>query len=186
MIISLLPVAWIFLILLPVFVSHGSDKTPDTGELAPDFELKTPEGLPVKLSMATLKGPVALVMLRGYPGKQSDPCARQVRDLLNKAASFKDAGATVILVYPGAAGKLEEHAREFLTDQHLPLHFQLVVDPDFVLINKYGLRWEAQGETAYPATFVINTKGMVVFAHVSKTRGNRPPSEDVIKALAIK
>jgi peroxiredoxin Q/BCP len=162
------------------------DRTPRTGELAQDFELRTLDGASVKLSILTEKGPVALIVLRGYPGAQSDVCSRQVADLINKASGFMDAGATVILVYPGTADKLDMRAREFLADKMLPNNFRFVTDPDFVFTNKYGLRWDAKNETAYPATFVMNAKGLVTYALVSKTHGGRAKTEDLLKALSIK
>lgn len=162
------------------------DKTPRTGELAQDFELRTLDGSSVKLSILTEKGPVALIVLRGYPGEQSAVCSRQVADLINKASGFMDAGATVILVYPGAADKLEVHAKEFMADKMVPTNFRFVIDPDYVFTNKYGLRWDAKNETAYPATFVMNAKGLVTYALVSRTHGGRARTEDVLKALSIK
>lgn len=165
---------------------HALDKTPRMGESAQDFELRTLEGTPVKLSILTEKGPVALIVLRGYPGAQSAACSRQVADLINKASGFMDAGATVILVYPGTADKLEMHAREFLSDKILPNNFRFVTDPDFVFTNKYGLRWDAKNETAYPATFVMNAKGLVTYAFVSKSHRERAKTEEVLKALSMK
>jgi peroxiredoxin len=162
------------------------DKTPAAGELAPDFELRALDGMPAKLSVLTEKGPVAIVVLRGYPGEQSAPCQRQMADLLNKASSFADSGATLVLVYPGLAAGLENHAREFVADKMLPVNVRLVTDPDFVFANKYGLRWDVPGETVFPATFVVNAKGVITFARVSTNRGGRPRTEEVLKALSIK
>jgi len=44
----------------------------------PDFKLSTPEGKTVQLSEVEAKGPVVLVVLRGYPGYQCPYCNRQV------------------------------------------------------------------------------------------------------------
>lgn len=184
-----------FLLLIPMFAltvasteAHPPimDKTPQTGELAQDFELRTLDGIPVKLSLVTEKGPVALFVLRGYPGAQSAVCNRQVVDLINKSSGFMDAGATVILVYPGAADKLEVHAKEFIADKVLPRNFRFVLDPGYTFTNKYGLRWNAKNETAYPATFVMNAKGLVTYALVSRSQGGRARTEEVIRALSIK
>lgn len=155
-----------------------------TGETAQDFELKTLDGAPVKLSLLYEKGPVAIVVLRGYPGAQSELCQKQVADLISKSSSFMDAGATVILVYPGAADKLSEHAREFVADKVMPNNFRFVTDPDYGFAAKYGLRWVAPNETVFPATFAVNTKGIVTFALVSKGHGGRAKTEELLKALS--
>jgi len=43
---------------------------PAEGTKAPDFSLKSLAGKTVRLSTLTKQGPVALVVLRGYPGYQ--------------------------------------------------------------------------------------------------------------------
>jgi peroxiredoxin len=51
---------------------------PMVGERPPDFKLSTPEGKVVQLSEVMAKGPVVLVVLRGYHGYQCPYCNRQV------------------------------------------------------------------------------------------------------------
>ena len=92
---------------------------------------------------------------------------------MGKSAELAAARAQVLLVYPGPSSHLEEHAEAFVRGKSLPDNFSFVIDPDYAFTNRYGLRWEASGETAYPSTFVIDPKGKVVFA---KTSGS-PPSE---------
>ena len=93
--------------LMPLFVFAAAlplaaAAPPLVGEKAPDFALSTPEGKSVRLSEAVSKSPVVLVVLRGYPGYQCPYCNRQVQDFIQKAQGFADAGAHVILVYPGS------------------------------------------------------------------------------------
>jgi peroxiredoxin len=116
---------------------------PTVGEKARDFTLSTPEGKHVRLSEVMSQGPVALVVLRGYPGYQCPYCNRQVQDFIQKAQGFADAGAHVVLVYPGPAQDLDAKANEFLADKKLPANLDLVVDPDYEVTNLYGLRWDA-------------------------------------------
>jgi hypothetical protein len=52
--------------------------------------------------------------------------------------------------------------------------------------NSYGLRWDADNETAYPSTFIIDTKRKVTFTKVSTNHGNRSKTEDILKALSAK
>jgi peroxiredoxin len=155
---------------------------PKVGEAAPDYNLKTYDDKPIELRTLTRSGPVVLVMLRGWPGYQCPICTKQVAQLMAKKSQLKDANAHVLLVYPGPAEKLREHAKDFLK-QPLPANFDLAVDPDFVVVNQYGLRWNAAGETAYPSTFVLDKQGVVRFAKVSKTHGGRATAEEILKAL---
>jgi peroxiredoxin len=104
-----------------------------------------------------------------------------VRDFLQNAKGF--AGARVILVYPGPGDDLVRRAGEFLADKNLPDHFNLLLDPGYEFTNLYGLRWDAPKETAYPATFVIDQKGIVFFAKISRSHGGRSSAREVIEVL---
>ncbi len=50
----------------------------------------------------------------------------------------------------------------------LPANIVLVTEPDYKITNLYGLRWDAPQETAYPSTFILDKKGMVLFEKISR------------------
>jgi alkyl hydroperoxide reductase subunit AhpC len=91
--------------------------------------------------------------------------------------------AQVLMVYPGPADDLKAHAQDFLKDKHWPEQFLFVTDPDYTFTKSYGLRWDAKGETAYPSTFIIDAKGKIQFAKVSKGHGGRSNAAEVVKAV---
>jgi len=153
-----------------------------TGVAAPDFTLNTLGATAVKLSAETAKQPVVLVVLRGWPGYQCPLCTKQVHDFVIEAKAFAGK-ARVIMIYPGPAENLQAHAEEFLKDKHWPADYLFVTDPDYSVIKAYGLRWDAPGETAYPSTFVIDSKGVTQFAKTSKSHGGRAATAEVIAAL---
>ncbi len=151
----------------------GSAATPRVGETAPDFALRTLDGQLVALRGLTASGPVVLVVLRGWPEYQCPICTKQVQDYIAHAADFAARGAQVLMVYPGPAERLKEHAQEFVRDKQWPSAFRFVLDPDYAFTRAYGLRWEAKRETAYPATFVLERGGNIRFAYVSRSHGDR-------------
>ena len=157
---------------------------PAVGDVAKDFALDALSGGKVKLADAADKGPVVLVVLRGYPGYQCPICTRQFAEYLTKADAFKAAGATVLFVYPGPPENLKGRADEFVKGKDYPDHYRFLLDPGYEFTDAYGLRWEAANETAYPSTFVLE-KGTrkVKYAKVSKTHGGRAPAAEVLKAL---
>src|SRR6202162_2519867 len=104
---------------------------PMVGEKAPDFALSTVQGKTIRLSEVAAKGPVVLVVLRGYPGYQCPFCNRQVQDFIQNAHRFAEAGARVLLVYPGPPQDLGSRANEFLADKTLPNNIELVLDPGY-------------------------------------------------------
>jgi thioredoxin-dependent peroxiredoxin len=159
---------------------------PKVGDIAKDFELESLAGKKVKLSDLTAKGPVVVVVGRGYPGYQCPLCSKQFGSLVAQAEEFKKAGAQVLFIYPGPADKLKERAGEFVKGKDYPAHFHLLIDPDYTFTKAYNLRWEAKNETAYPSTFVIDGKKKIQFAKVSKTHGDRADVKDVLKAVTAK
>jgi peroxiredoxin Q/BCP len=157
---------------------------PQVGDKAPDFTLQTLDDKPVKLSDLTAKEKVVLVVLRGWPGYQCPLCTKQVRDFTNAAEDFAKTKTRVVMVYPGPSDKLKAHAKEFLGNAEWPKDFTLVIDPDYTMVNAYNLRWDAKAETSYPSTFVIDRKGVVRFAKISKGHGGRSQAAEVVKAAA--
>ena len=126
---------------------------------------------------------VVLVVLRGFPGYQCPACNRQTKEYLDSARQFADANAKVVLVYPGSRLNLDARAAEFAAGKQFPAHFELLLDPDYELTNSYSLRWDAPNETAFPATFVVDRQGKVVFSKVSKSHGGRTNPAEVLPYL---
>lgn len=156
---------------------------PAVGERAPDFALSTLEGKTVRLSELTSKGPVVLIVLRGYPGYQCPFCNRQAQDFLKNSHEFVQAGAHVMMVYPGPPQDLGSRATEFVAGKTLPRNFDLLLDPGYEFTNLYGLRWDAPHETAYPSTFLIGSRGVVFFVKTSKGHGGRTTAAEILQAL---
>ena len=50
-------------------------------------------------------------------------------------------------------------------------------------VTSAGLRWDKSGETAFPATFVVDKAGIVRFSKVSSSHGGRSTADEVVKAL---
>lgn len=156
---------------------------PAVGDNVRDFTLQTLDGATVRVTEELARGPVVLVVLRGWPGYQCPFCTRQFGDYRTNAPRLDQAGARVLFVYPGPADGLRLRAEAFTATAPLPVHFRVLLDPDYSFTDAYGLRWDAPGETAYPSTFVITPSGMVVLAEVSRAHGDRVPVAAVLDAL---
>lgn len=172
-----------FLFLSAVYAADASSGDIKVGDKAQDFTLQMLSGENVRLWSLTARGPVVLVVLRGYPGYQCPMCDSQVADWLTQRKQFESRGAQVLLVYPGKADQLREHAREFLSGKDLPATFTMLTDPDYKFVSAYGLRWDAANETAYPTTLVIDTQNTIRLAKISKTHGDRATAEEVLATL---
>ena len=162
----------------------GGNSPPAIGEKAPDFSLKDLAGNSVSLSEQIKHGPTVVIVLRGYPGYQCPICTKQFGELLGKAKQFADAKATVVFIYPGPANALDKYAKEFVGGKTFPENYRFVIDPDFKFTELYKLRWSAPQETAYPSSFVVDNEGIIQFAKVSHTHGNRASSGELLEALS--
>src|SRR4051794_25037337 len=84
-----------------VLMAGGFGKAPKLGGKAPPFSLEATDGQRVTLAGEVARGPVVLVLLRGWPGYQCPFCTRQFADFLSHAGEFGAARARVVFVYPG-------------------------------------------------------------------------------------
>ena len=158
-------------------------RPPVVGEKAPAFDVRTLDEKSVTLAPLLRKGPVVLVVLRGYPGYQCPFCTRQVGELVGRADDFAKRKSAVVLVYPGPSEGLKRYASEFAAGKNIPATFRFTIDPGYAFTGSYGLRWDAPHETAYPSTFVIGRNGRVAYAKVSPGHGYRAPIAEVLAAL---
>ena len=97
---------------------------------------------------------------------------------------FAEAGARVVMVYPGPAQDLGQRATEFVADKKLPDNFEFLMDPGYKVTNLYGLRWDAPDETAYPSTFLIDGSGVVFFEKISREHGGRTTAAQIMDILS--
>ena len=158
-------------------------QTPQVGSKAPEFRLSTMQAKPVGLSEITGKSSVVLVVLRGYPGYQCPYCTRQVQEFVSHAPDFAAKGAEVVFIYPGPPDELPSKAAESAAGKELPAHFTLLLDPGYDFTNRYGLRWDAPKETAYPTTYVLDKQGTITWLKSAKAHAGRATAAEVLEVL---
>ena len=156
---------------------------PAIGETARDFTLPKLDETTIKLADLMAQGPVVMIMLRGWVGYQCPICTRQVGDFLKRAEEFEAATASVVLIYPGDPGVVRDKAEDFVTGTTLPENVHFVLDPGLLVVNQYGLRWNAPDETAYPSTFVFDKDGVIRFVKISHEHGDRSAASDVLEIV---
>jgi peroxiredoxin len=161
----------------------GRAETPRIGEAAPDFTLPGLDGKVIHLNETAADHRVALIVLRGWPGYQCPLCTQQVHDLVRGASDLRKRQVKMLFVYPGPSQDLKAHATEFLQNKDWPKDFLFVTDPDYSMVNAYGLRWNEKNETAYPSAFVIDRGNKIRFAQISKEHGGRVKLNDLLKVL---
>ena len=150
---------------------------PNVDTPAPDFELLTDAGQPLRLS--SLRGrPVVLYF---YPKDDTPGCTTQACGLRDDFPRFEEAGAVILGVSPDGAAS----HRKFREKYQLP--FTLLADTEHAVAEQYGV-WKEKSMYGRKywgverTTFVIDAGGRIaaVLAQV-KPAGH---ARDVAGALA--
>ena len=148
----------------------------EEGKPAPDFELTSDAGEPVKLS--ALRGkPVVLYF---YPKDDTPGCTKQACAIRDAWGDFQRAGAVVLGVSPDGEAS---HAK-FKAKYDLP--FPLLADDGHAVSEEYGV-WKQRSFAGRKymgverSTFVIGTDGSVV--KVMRKVDPKTHADDVLAVL---
>ncbi|MBU2938730.1 AhpC/TSA family protein [Lacinutrix sp. C3R15] len=166
-------------------------------EKAPDFELPNAEGKFITLQSLLIKGPVVVIF---YRGSWCPYCNLQLRALQARLKDIHELGATLIAISPevpdGSMTKNEISKMEFV----------VLSDQDAKVASQYGVSWEVpeflmehmrvdrnldletinngnKNILPIPATFVLDTDGVVKWSYVNVDYRTRSEPDEVIQAL---
>jgi len=169
------------------------------GTQAPDFEAPNYKGEEVQLSQLYSNGPVVLIF---YRGGWCPVCNVQLLQLQSRLEDFKKYNASLVTV---SVDKIEKAAA---TVKDKGLDFEVISNPQGDILEAYGLIYRvpdelnkkykeqynidleaASGRTdhviAIPATYIIDTKGTIVFAYANEDYKVRTSVEKILQELKI-
>lgn len=179
----------------------AEDKLPDkplqVGDKAPVFKLRNDKGEWVDLASLLEHGPVVVAF---YRGAWCPFCNKELQDIQKKIVpAAEDLGATVLAISPEA----QQHAVEL--KEKRSLSFDLLHDEDNKTAKRYGIAFTLDPDTVskykgygidvaahngtvnnelpIPATYIIDTEGVIRYAYVNEDYRKRANSKDVIEAL---
>jgi len=144
---------------------------PKVGDRAPDFELQATGDRQLKLS--DFRGQKN-VLLAFYPFDWSPTCSLQLPGLQEKLIDFRSLNTEVL----GVSIDSRHSHRAFA--EHLGLEFPLLSDFEKKVAQAYGVLRE--GGFAERALFVIDTQGVIRYAHVNPM-GEVPDNGPVFAVL---
>jgi peroxiredoxin len=141
------------------------------GDLAPDFMLPATTEESVTLSQYRGQKNVVLAF---YPFDWSPVCSLQLPGLQENLPKFKELNAEVLGISVDS-----RHSHKAFAE-HLGLEFPLLSDFDKKVCQAYGVLRE--GGFAERALFVIDTQGVIRYAHVNPI-GEVPDNQPVLQVL---
>lgn len=160
------------------------------GEQFPDISLVSPDG--VEHNISELAGDQPAVILV-YRGGWCPYCNTHLSDIQESEPEIIELGYRIFAVSPDSPEKLAA------TTGKKNLNYTLLSDPDGRLIKELGIAFEAPGRYAgmlkknsggfndgllpVPATFVVNTKGIIAFEYINPDYKTRISSELLIAVL---
>lgn len=172
-----------------------ASRAPQVGAEAPDFALPAQNGESIRLSALLRRGRVVLIF---YRGEWCPYCNLQLRAFQAHLDEFAEHGAQLVAVSPQAP----DHSLSMAEKNDLG--FLVLSDVGATVLERYGLKFEVDaelrsllesvgydvsvynGEAGWtlpaPATFVIDERGDVRYAHV---RGDWTERADPSEVLAI-
>ena len=165
-------------------------------DMAPNFTLPNARGGDLQLFEALKHGPIVLSF---YRGGWCPFCNLEFRALQMILPEMKTLGATLIGISPetpdNSLSTIEKHQLQFdvLSDisNTVARHYGLVMTVDEKMRPLY-MEWgidlpASNGDDSYelpvPATYVIDTTGVVRAAHIDKDYTRRMEPDDIITAL---
>lgn len=179
-----------------LIASGAADRALKTGDQAPEFVLKDPEGNTISSADLLKKGPLVISFYRGV---WCPYCNMELQALEAAKPEFDKLGASIIAISPQTAPNSRKSVRQN------NLTFPILSDPKGDIGAAFGLRFSLpdylvdlyksmkndlpnfNDDPAWtlpmPARYVIDRDGIILYADVNPDYTLRPDPEDMIPVL---
>jgi peroxiredoxin Q/BCP len=154
-------------------------KTPETGQVPPDFtlpgiELADGEAIRSEYTLSQHRGkPIVLAF---YPGDNTTVCTRQLCSYTSGLENFTGFGAAVWAISPQGLASHERFARKY------DLAFPLLADEGLTVARQYGITLAGAGVRR--SVFVIDANGVLQWKQVTLVGLTFPTAETIAAQLA--
>jgi thioredoxin-dependent peroxiredoxin len=154
-------------------------KTPETGQVPPDFtlpgiELADGEVRRAQYTLSQQRG--TPIVLAFYPGDNTAVCTRQLCSYTSGLENFTGFGASVWAISPQGLASHEKFARKY----HLA--FPLLADEGLTVARAYGIMLGGAGLRR--SVFVIDAGGVLRWKQVTLVGLTFPTTETIAAQLA--
>jgi peroxiredoxin len=183
--------------LAELFLAMGvGEHAKQIGDAAPDVTVVDSQGVPVRLHNQWIAGPLIVVFFRGG---WCNYCNLQLRSWQTHHAALRRLGATLLAISPQAP------ERSTATTNENRLAFPVLSDTDLAAANAFGIAFTIPPELVeyfaeigtdipvlngnglwalpVPATYVVDTQGVIRYADVQPDYRVRPNPADALFAI---
>src|SRR5215469_1206019 len=154
-------------------------KTPEIGQIAPDFTLPGIQltGSGVSQSEYTLSQQRGQpLVLAFYPGDNTPVCTRQLCSYTSGLESLTGFGAAVWAISPQGLASHEKFARQY------SLPFPLLADEGMAVARQYGITLAGVGLRR--SVFIVDASGVLRWKHVTLVGLTYPAASTISAQLA--
>lgn len=121
--------------------------------------------------------PLVLIFTRGFPGYICPMCTTYTAQVTLEYQKFVDAGAQVLLVFPGQTTEVDDFvdACQEIAETEEAIPFPILLDPDLAAVKAFNIR----ADLSLPATYIFDGDGVMRWGFVGEKPHERP-SVDVL------
>ncbi len=131
------------------------------------------------IDLTRLKKPVVVCLMRGFSGQVCIYCATQTAAIANNYQKFTNAGAEVVVIYPGPTESVPAFVQAVQSLRKDPPPMPIGLDVSLLLVRGLGV----EENLAKPTSLIIDTDGKIVYAYIGASMADRPSVEDLLQAL---
>ena len=131
------------------------------------------------IDLARIKKPVVMCVMRGFSGQVCIYCATQTTAIANNYKKFTDAGAEVVIVYPGPTESVPAFVQAVQSLRKDPPPMPIGLDVSLLLVRGLGV----EENLAKPTSLIVDTNGKIAYAYIGASMADRPSVEDLLQAL---
>jgi antitoxin component YwqK of YwqJK toxin-antitoxin module/peroxiredoxin len=132
------------------------------------------------IDLTRLGKPVVVCVMRGFSGQVCIYCATQTAAIANNYRRFTDAGAEVVIIYPGPTEAVPAFVQAVQSLRKDPPPMPIGLDVSLLLVRGLGV----EENLAKPTSLILDRDGNVAYSYVGASMSDRPSVEDLLKALA--
>jgi antitoxin component YwqK of YwqJK toxin-antitoxin module/peroxiredoxin len=146
------------------------------GKPLPQTRFLSAAGEALDIDQLRKKGPVLLVILRGFSGQVCLYCAAQTTAISKAIKRFERNNIQVVVIYPGPVDAVPAFLQAVRSLANDPPPMPIALDVSLIAVRALNI----EDNLAKPTSIFIDKQGLIRYAYVGKTIADRPSVDDLL------